>query len=317
MKVLVAVDNRPSSQATIDALVKMHWADGTEIVLLTVSPPGSEDVVAEGHSISAFEEMENLAVELRSVLRNCEVSFFAQSGDPKALILKLAEQIGAELIVLGSNCKSTLERLVLGSVCQSVLNGAKCPVIVAKRPCCLAREASPAFKTIVVTIDNSVYSNVAMAWLAKFHWGQDSKFLIVAVVDEDTDLESVKLSLNKHATNLSKLLGTDNVSLEISIGEPQHMIVEMATAHYADLIVMGSHGHTGLKEMFLGRVSHAVSHTAPCAIAITRGYEVEDKELSAGVFPKLKREPAFNAVQSFRNEDGRGEDSPHVMPGGF
>ncbi len=42
MRVLVAIDNQPSSRATVDALVKMHWYEGTEIALVTVLAQNEE-----------------------------------------------------------------------------------------------------------------------------------------------------------------------------------------------------------------------------------------------------------------------------------
>lgn len=316
MKVLVAIDNSSSSQAVIDALVKMHWSEGTEICLLTVLPGDAENADEDSKSHAAFEEMENLALELRNSLRNCEVSFLARYGEPKPLILDLADRIHAELIVLGSNCKSTLERLLLGSVSESVLSGAKCPVIVAKTPCCLAREASPEFRKILVTIDNSVFSDVAVSWLGNFQWGPGTKFIVAAVIEEDTDIASVNKSLKKRATTLSHLLNTKNVVTEIAVGAPHHAIVDLATKHYTDLILMGSHGHTGIKEMILGQVSHQVSHLASCAVAIVRGIDAKDRSNHSEDFPKEEKIPAFTAVSN--SSDGRNRNTGiHVMPGGF
>src|SRR4030095_285941 len=317
MKVLVAIDNQPSSQATIDALIKMHWIEGTEIDLVTVFSHGDETVVIDGELNSSGEQMDNIAVELRNALRQCEVSFFALNGDPKTVILDFAEQNRSQLIVVGSNCKSTLERLLLGSVSQSVLNAAKCPVFVAKTPCCLAREASPGFRNILVPIDNSVYSEVAVRWLVNFHWAPETRIIVAAVVGEDTDLEDVKQSLEKRAWDISKLLNTQKVIVEIAKGEPEQSIINLAQEHYADLILMGSHGRSGVKKMILGSVSHAVSHAAPCAVAIVRGLAAADKSWNrTGVFKKV--EPAFvSRGTGVRVEKERRDISAHIMPAGF
>src|SRR5271154_7187957 len=106
MKVLVAIDNRPSSQATLDVLVKMHWSEGTEIELVTVVPPATGDEGVEEESDAVIDEMESLAMELRNSLRQGEILFFARHGDPKSVILELADRTRADLIVVGSNCKS-------------------------------------------------------------------------------------------------------------------------------------------------------------------------------------------------------------------
>ena len=53
-------------------------------------------------------------------------------------------------------------------------------------------------------------------------------------------------------------------------GNPGRMICELANNWSADLILVGSRGLKGLKEMFLGSVSNYVTHHAPCSVLIVR-----------------------------------------------
>lgn len=308
MKVLIPIDNKPSSQAILDAVIKMRWFEGTELHVVTVRNQQDIDIT----------EIENLAVELHNCLPHCEVSFIARDGDPHEVLVDLAENIQAELIVMGSNCKNTLERLFVGSVCQTVMAKAHCPVFVAKTPCSLAREASPGFKNILIPIDNSIFSDVALRWLANFSWGADCRFVIAAAVEPNTDMGEVEATTNKRAFDLSRLLGTSNVAVDIVIGEPHQTILEMARKYYSDLIVMGSHGRTGLQKLILGSVSQGISRDAPCAVAIVRGIaEDENSWKRTGAFNKMK---AFN-LDSFESSSGSNDsyrdNSIHVLPGGM
>ena len=88
MKVLVAIDNKPASQAILDVLVKMHWTDGTEIYVLTVLPPA-----ASRESDSELNEIEQLAVEIHDTLKQCEVYFLRPDGDPKTKIVETAASL--------------------------------------------------------------------------------------------------------------------------------------------------------------------------------------------------------------------------------
>ena len=54
------------------------------------------------------------------------------------------------------------------------------------------------------------------------------------------------------------------------IGNPGRSICELASTWGADLILVGSRGLKGLKEMFLGSVSNYVTHHAPCSVLIVR-----------------------------------------------
>ncbi|MDP3506347.1 MAG: universal stress protein [Candidatus Melainabacteria bacterium] len=326
MKVLVAIDNKPSSQATIDALVKMNWYEGTEIALVTVFPSSLElentvifknDQRQKTEKTIYHEEMEDLACELRNLLKHCTVSFFARHGDPKTVIMELAKQSNADLVVLGSNCKSTLERLLIGSVSQEVLNTAPCPVIVAKAPCSFAQDESPSFKNILLPIDNSVFSVAAVRWLSNFRWPNDTKLIVLAVVEEATDLEQVHHSLNNRAQELSKHFRSGNILTEIVRGEPQQTIIEVAKSYSTDLIVMGSHGHAGFKKLILGSVSQSVAHNAPCAVAIVRGIAGSDKSFKhTGAFDKVASAGELSFAGS-NSGSGSSVSSVHSMPAGF
>jgi nucleotide-binding universal stress UspA family protein len=306
MKVLIAIDHKPSSQAIVDALVKMHWIEGTELFVMTVRDE-DRDVT----------EIEEVAVELHNALTQCQVSFFAPTGDPKTAILGMAAQVQADLIIVGSNCKNTLERVLIGSVCQSVLNGANIPVIVAKTPCCLAREASPGFRNILIPVDNSIFSDVAVSWLANFGWASECRFIVAAAVEEDTDMKAVRDSLKKRASTLSKLLNTQNVVVEAVVGEPKQVILDLAKKYYADLITIGSHGRTGLRKLILGNVAQSVSHEAPCAVAIVRGIAPDDENWQdTGAFDKVEPIPVATFAGAAPRRESR-DLAINIMPGGM
>ncbi len=54
-------------------------------------------------------------------------------------------------------------------------------------------------------------------------------------------------------------------------GDPTHVIVEEAEARGIDLVVMGTHGRTGLNRMVLGSVAHKVLTHAHCSVLVVRG----------------------------------------------
>jgi universal stress protein A len=49
-------------------------------------------------------------------------------------------------------------------------------------------------------------------------------------------------------------------------GEPARTIVELARQEGVDLIVMGTHGRTGLRRLVMGSIAEAIVRTAPCAV---------------------------------------------------
>jgi nucleotide-binding universal stress UspA family protein len=75
---------------------------------------------------------------------------------------------------------------------------------------------------------------------------------------------------------VADVLKTANISTEIAAvreGDPRSAIVDEAEQWGADLIVVGSHGRTGLKRWLLGSVAQAVVGHAPCSVEVVRKRE--------------------------------------------
>jgi nucleotide-binding universal stress UspA family protein len=66
------------------------------------------------------------------------------------------------------------------------------------------------------------------------------------------------------------------VEIEVTEGYPATAIEEEAVRHKADLIVIGTHGHTGLKHLLLGSVAERVVQKAPCPVLTVKAPESED-----------------------------------------
>jgi nucleotide-binding universal stress UspA family protein len=56
-----------------------------------------------------------------------------------------------------------------------------------------------------------------------------------------------------------------------NIGNPGRVICDVAKDWGADLVIMGRRGRTGLSELFMGSVSHYVTHHAPCSVWVVQG----------------------------------------------
>lgn len=61
-----------------------------------------------------------------------------------------------------------------------------------------------------------------------------------------------------------------NITTRVLCGEPKQAVVEEAEEWGADLLVVGSHGYGFWERMFLGSVSSAVVHHAPCSVLVVR-----------------------------------------------
>jgi nucleotide-binding universal stress UspA family protein len=74
------------------------------------------------------------------------------------------------------------------------------------------------------------------------------------------------------AAQAADRLKRSGLSIDTAVrqGDPRTVIVDEATEWRADLIVVGSHGHTGLTRLLLGSVAQAVVAHAPCSVEVAR-----------------------------------------------
>jgi nucleotide-binding universal stress UspA family protein len=146
MHVLIATDG---SQLSIDAARRgvALLGNATAVTLLTVVSelPGDDAGGFEG-SVYSPEEQERVwdaeqreaARELSATaaaLTGCEVQERMEVGDVATTICHIAEEVPADVIIVGSHGRTGLKRMLLGSVSEHVVRHAPCPVLVVhERP---------------------------------------------------------------------------------------------------------------------------------------------------------------------------------------
>jgi nucleotide-binding universal stress UspA family protein len=103
--------------------------------------------------------------------------------------------------------------------------------------------------------------------------------VVIATPDVLTELvDSVEKELNRWA-EMARERGARDVHVQTEMGTPHTEIDRVAKEGRHDLIVIGTHGRTGLKHVLLGSVAERVVRTAPCPVLTVRA---RDHALHAG-----------------------------------
>lgn len=132
---------------------------------------------------------------------------------------------------------------------------------------------------ILLAIDNSRYSEAATQAIASLIRTQDAEVFVLHVVESpyvDTEkhqnqLEQARKWVQDAAGTLNRVgFKTDTSVTHLGENNIQDVILEFAAQWHPGLIVLGSHGRTGLKRFLIGSVSDAVSRHAPCSVLIVR-----------------------------------------------
>ena len=141
---------------------------------------------------------------------------------------------------------------------------------------------------VVIGIDHSPHSDAALAWVKRASWPVESRFWLVSAVPVSTasyayadaggfssidTLQQEQMTAHRELTqNAERELRAAGFSVDsrVELGDPRDLIVRAAESVGADLVVVGSHGRTGLPRLLMGSVaSYVVSH-APCDVMVIK-----------------------------------------------
>jgi len=96
-------------------------------VPVVLSPATMDDLTAQART-----QLDQLASSCAAPAQIASVML--EIGDPRSVILQAAEQVHADLIVMGTHSRRGISRLVLGSVAESVARAVHCPVLLFREP---------------------------------------------------------------------------------------------------------------------------------------------------------------------------------------
>lgn len=82
--------------------------------------------------------------------------------------------------------------------------------------------------------------------------------------------ESERKAAQNRFDEVQSIVGTGKVDTVIEVGRPARVIVEYAANHPIDLIVMGSHGRSGIARFLLGSVTEVVVRRSPVPVTVIR-----------------------------------------------
>lgn len=132
------------------------------------------------------------------------------------------------------------------------------------------------FKTIVLALDGSEASQKAIPVATELA-RQNGARIVIAHIEEDVagkgggpivaTEDEIQAEIRKQAEQLSADgIDTSVEMRNVMLGGPAHPIAEIADNAGADLIVVGTHGHTAVGGMLLGSVTQRLLHIAHCPV---------------------------------------------------
>ena len=142
-QIVVPVDGSETSMLAVTKAAGLAKAFGSEVTAVYVLDPypftgvGADFAYGQAQYLSAATAEANTALEsVKKLMDEQGVPVKTMVGEGHAVhegIVRVADSVGADLIVMGSHGRRGLEKLVLGSVAQRVLSTARIPVLVVRQ----------------------------------------------------------------------------------------------------------------------------------------------------------------------------------------
>ena len=278
-RLLVGMDG---SETSLHALKESFKLSKNWVTVVTVAPSYAGDLRIMGVSgireklrepcdtaLALAQEMADAAGALIRPL--CTV------GEPYECLVAEAESGSRDLIVLGVKGHSLVERALLGSVTRRVIGYTNKDVLV------IPLHSGIGWKRILVASDCSPGSEVALSRALDLAASYGSELTVVTAMDLPIRAQGEALGVSgevvrrcqDHVAEVQRRTAALNLEVHgvVVTGQAFQAITKLARQEKVDLIIMGSHGHTGLTRLLMGGVTERVIGHAPCPVLVVKRKE--------------------------------------------
>jgi nucleotide-binding universal stress UspA family protein len=297
MRILLATDGSDTAAAALDFVQAFPFPEDSEITLLTVMD--KEMLAGGGHEGLSHEQERSLQGTTAAVREACE-ELLAQeaarlrdagwagrtllrSGHPAEEITRAAEELGTDLVVVGSHGLTGIKRYLLGSVSSHVLEYAPCSVLIVKGTH-RGRTAAAPLK-ILLAYDESPPAEKAVDFCSALPLGAQVEVRVLSVMPLVTlyrqDIaqqlswlwQQQKRATEEALERVTKEVGwaTPNVSHELrESGDVAEAILGAAEQLGCHLLVTGHKGKGAVEKFLIGSMASRLAHHADCSVLAVR-----------------------------------------------
>jgi nucleotide-binding universal stress UspA family protein len=285
-RILVPLDGSTRAEAILTELRVLLARHDSEVILLrvvlpptTMNPPEYARLLDERRA-EARAYIQRVVGELASA--GATARGVVYEGYPAEAILAGAREQAATLIALTTHGRTGLVRWDLGSVTEKVLRGGEFPILVTRSfetaEAGTIRERRPtqaAMRRILLPLDAGDLSPVAVGPAIELASLFGAEILLVHVLDEDLAGELPMPDIER-AQEMVTAAGL-HTEVVLERGDAAGQILAVSAERQADLIVIATHGRSGLKRWVLGSVAERVMRAAPVPLLLVQAREAAQR----------------------------------------
>lgn len=297
MKILFPTDGSDTALAALDFVQAFPFPDDSEITLVTVidksNLPGDDSQGLSDEQKSSLRETQDAEREACDELLAKEAERLRKAGwagttlvrygHPAEEIVHAAEELGSDLVVVGSHGHTGMTQYLLGSISSTVLAHAPCSVLIAKGK--HDHRAAGGRLKLLLAYDESPSAEKAVDFCADLPLGNQVEVTVVDVLPLVTlfrqDIaqklswhwQQQKRAAKEALERVTKEVrwATPNVNYELrESGDITDEILKAASEFDSDLIVVGHKGKGAIEKFLIGSVATRIGHHAACSVLAVR-----------------------------------------------
>ncbi len=264
----------------------------------------------------AEEEMHHFLAPAREARVDHEIE--QRAGEPWREILSSANEMPADLVVLGTHGRSGFEHLFLGSVAETLISRLPCPVLTVGHEEGRSWEAPGLLSRILCATDFSSTSAEALKFSLALAQASHAQVTLLNVIENVPEmgepayfsvpeLQPIRQEHERLARErLQKAIADagasgSSISPRIVIGRAYKEILRVAVEEGADAIVIGAQGHGPLEHLLFGSNALHVVRRASCPVFIARPLAARPKSIDVRSSPLATTAPGKSAESKERN----------------
>lgn len=239
--------------------------------------------------------------DLISILRNDQQNYLAQQslalqqqgycvhihqceGDAAQTIVKVAAEVDAQLLAMTTHGRSGVRRWTLGSVAERVLHATDLPVLLVRGETI----ASHALKRVLIPLDGSALAEEALESAAAVAKSSGASILLLQVIqtldptnqrmlfqtkaEAESALHQWLTESENYLETVGQRLHQQGIAYEVRVrtGDPDRIIAATTVDAGIDLVIMATHGRTGVSRWVYGSVANKVLRGITCPLLLVR-----------------------------------------------
>lgn len=304
--VVLTTDLSANADAAIPLAAALAKRNNGTIHLFHAFEETSTDALLEGVVIGSIawlnaihRQREKDVKELSSAIAlkyGVNTDYAIGRGNPAVEVTKFAERCKADLIVTSTHGWTGLTHLVLGSVAERVLRLSRVPVLTIK-PGGISFDSKSKLKTVLMPTDFSENANAAKPYAVALAQKDGAKLTLVHVIDDSVYyttlepglyladskqwIEALRADAEKKLSDTAgSITANSGVKCEIiqASGLAADRICQIAKDRKADLIVISTHGYTGLSHLVFGSVAEKVVRMSPIPVLSVKPQNIAERK---------------------------------------